>query len=175
MKYLTFISALPGAKGHKLLRSLYSDDTIIYANNIRPERAPLFEAYPNHVTYTLDDGTRVPRLLDRAAREIDKMELSTDEYHEWANAKLEEIHNIYQKQIIMVSHEPANIIRDTYPESTIYYIDLKDANVTEVLSRLDLFKTLHPNAPQSTDWLKVHEILNANKSFADHIVNYNSI
>jgi len=175
MKYLTFITGLPGAKTHTVLRSLYSDDTLIYKENDNPKKEEFWKAYPNHVTYTTEDDITIPKLFDRSTLHRVKMGLTRQEYHNWADDKLEEIYNKYGKQILMVSHTPADIIRTKYPDSTIYYIDVDNDNVDDCLGRMDEFNRLHWRGHVNHDWIKVHHTLRESKQYADHIVNWRDI
>lgn len=180
MKYLTFITGLPGAKTHTVLRSLYSDDTLIYKENDDPKKEEFWKAYPNHVTYMTEDNIRMPKLFDRSNRLRVKMGLNHKEYYELVDNQLDGIYSKYGKQILITCHTPTNVIRKRYPASTIYYIDVDDNNVGDCLSRMVEFNKLHWRGVSGMSgkqliWCNIHEELKKSKQYADHIINWRDI
>ena len=184
MKYLTFITGLPGVKTHTVLRSLYNNDTLIYKENDNPERERLFQAFPKHVTYMTEDNIHIPNLFDKAARKRRKLGLTWHEYYTWADKELYDIYNKYGKQILMVSHTPSDIIRRKYPDSTIYYIDVDDNNARGCVNRMYDFNKLYWGGGMSSKntfggyfsyWIGLNLRFRASREYADHIINWRDI
>jgi hypothetical protein len=174
--FLTFIVGIPGAKTHTLLRSLYSEDTLIYSENQNSERAHLFQKFPNHVTYRLADGTKIPHMFDRMRGN------EREDHSIWneIDSRLNMIYKKYNKQILIALHTPIDEIRVRYPMSTIYYIDVSSEDILGCVARHNEFRTHHWNknhtsvvtnsSPNST-----YDSINHSKQYADYIIDYDTL
>jgi hypothetical protein len=164
-KFLTFIVGIPGSKTHTLLRSLYSEDTLIYSENKNTDRSLLFQKFPNHVTYITPDGIKIPHMFDRM-RHIENEDTAWDDI----NNRLGEIYKKYKKQVLIATHTPMNEVRSRYPKSTIYYIEVDINDINECHARHAKFKKYH--------WNNFHEFnvgyqrMIQSKKYADHIIEY---
>jgi hypothetical protein len=122
MKFLTFIVAMSGAKGHGFARKMFENNSDYRwydhpKNNLEADdKFKKLDFSGHHFQKEFSNGTRFPHMFDR----IENYLTNIDSYY---NLIKDEIHECSQdKKICYVCHEPPKRIRERYPDSQIIQI-----------------------------------------------------